>query len=162
MILVFHQSRENPWKQATLGSLHYHHDAINDDAVKYSWNWAGSNKASEDVYSPIRGEELEDNQHDQKLIRSRETIMIVVTRFEHYNEVIMGAIASQITSLTIVNSTVYSGADQRKHESSVSLTFVWGIHQGPMNSQHKWPVTRKMFPSDDVIMKSIQTADYRF
>ena len=64
----------------------------------------------------------------------------------------MGAIASQITSLTIVYSTVYSGADQSKHQSSAALAFVWGIHRGPMNSPHKWPVTRKMFPFDDVIM----------
>ena len=62
---------------------------------------------------------------------------------DHCNDVIMGAITSQITSLTIVYSTVYSGADQRKHKSSASLAFVWGI---------KWPVTRKMFPFDDVIM----------
>ena len=66
----------------------------------------------------------------------------------------MGAMASQITSLTIVYSTVYSDADQRKRQSSASLAFVWGIHQGPVNSPHKWPVTRKMFPFDDVIMKS--------
>ena len=58
----------------------------------------------------------------------------------------MGAMASQITSLTIVYSTVYSGADQSKHQSSASLAFVWGIHRGPVNSPHKWPVTRKMFP----------------
>ena len=47
----------------------------------------------------------------------------------HYTDVIMGAIASQITSLTIVYSTVYSDADQRKHQSSASLAFVWGIHR---------------------------------
>ena len=70
----------------------------------------------------------------------------------HYDDVTMGAIASQITSLTIVYSTVYSGADQSKHQSSASLAFVWGIHRGPVNSPHKWPVTRKMFPFDDVIM----------
>ena len=64
----------------------------------------------------------------------------------------MGAIASQLTSLTIVYSTVYSEADQRKHQSSPSLAFVWVIHRGPVNSPHKWPVTRKMFPFDDVIM----------
>ena len=64
----------------------------------------------------------------------------------------MAAMASQITSLTIVYSTVYSGADQSKHQSSASLAFVWGIHRGPVNSPHKWPVTRKMFPFDDVIM----------
>ena len=67
----------------------------------------------------------------------------------------MGEIASQITSLDIVYSTVYSGTDQRKHQSSASLAFVWGIHRGPVNSPHKWPVTRKMFPFDDVIMLSI-------
>ena len=72
----------------------------------------------------------------------------------HYDGVIMGAIASQITSLTIVYSTVYSDADQRKHQSSASQAFVWGIHRGPVNSPHKWPVTLKMSPFDDVIMIS--------
>ena len=66
----------------------------------------------------------------------------------------MGAMASQITSLTIVYSAVYSGKDQRKHQSSASLAFVRGIHRWPVNSPHKWPVTREMFPFDDVIMKS--------
>ena len=70
----------------------------------------------------------------------------------HYGDDIMGAIASQITSLTIVYSTAYSDADQRKHQSSASLAFVWGIHRRPVNSPHKGPVTRKMFPFDDVIM----------
>ena len=69
----------------------------------------------------------------------------------------MDAIASQITSLTIVYSIVYSDADQRKHQSSASLAFVRGIHRGPVNSPHKWPVTRKMFPFDDVIMFSTIT-----
>ena len=70
---------------------------------------------------------------------------------EHYNDVMMDAIASQITSLTIVYSIVYSDAGQRKHQSSASLAFVRGIHRGPVNSPHKWPVTRKMFPFDDVM-----------
>ena len=70
----------------------------------------------------------------------------------HYSDVIMGAIASQITSLTIVYSSVYSGADQRKHQSSASLAFVRGIHRRPVNYPHKGPVTRKMFPFDDVLM----------
>ena len=56
------------------------------------------------------------------------------------------------TSLTIVYSTVYSGADQRKHQSSVSLAFVRGIHRRPVNSPHKGPVTREMFPFDDVVL----------
>ena len=70
----------------------------------------------------------------------------------HYNDVIMSAIAFQITSPTILYSTIYSGADQRKHQSSASLAFVWGIHRWPVNSPHKGPVTRKRFPFDDIIM----------
>ena len=70
----------------------------------------------------------------------------------HYTGVIMGAMASQITSLTIIYSTVYSSADHGKHQSSASLAFVQGIHRRPVNSQQKWPVTREMFPFDDVIM----------
>ena len=64
----------------------------------------------------------------------------------------MSSMASQITSLTIFSSIVYSGADQRKHQSSASLSFERGIHWWPMNSQHKGPVTRKMFPFDYVIL----------
>ena len=64
----------------------------------------------------------------------------------------MSMMVSQITSLTIVYSSVYSDADQRKHQSSASLAFVRGIDRGPVNSPHKWPVTRKIFPFDDVIM----------
>ena len=71
----------------------------------------------------------------------------------HYSDVIISTMASEITSPTIVYSTVYSGADQRKHQSSASLAFVRGIHRRPGNSPHKGPVTRKMFPMDDVIMK---------
>ena len=70
----------------------------------------------------------------------------------HYNDVIMSAITSQITSLTIVYSTVYSSLEQRKHQSSASLAFVQGIRRGPVNSPHKGPVTRKLFPFDDVIL----------
>ena len=64
----------------------------------------------------------------------------------------MSAMAYQITSLTVVYSTVYSVADQRKHQSSSSLAYVQGIHRWPVNSPHKGPVTRKMFPFDHVIM----------
>ena len=73
----------------------------------------------------------------------------------HYNDVIMGTMASQITSFTNVYSTVYSGAHQRKHQSSASLTFVRGIHRWPVNSPHKGPVTWKLFPFDDVIIWTV-------
>ena len=68
----------------------------------------------------------------------------LLVRPYHYGDVIMGPIASQITSLAIVYSTVYSGADQRKHQSPASLAFVRGIHRGPVNSPHKWPVMWKV------------------
>ena len=70
----------------------------------------------------------------------------------HYTYVIMIEGASEITSLTIVYSAVHSGGYQRKHQSSALLAFVRGIHRRPVNSPHKGPVTRKMFPFDDVIM----------
>ena len=73
-----------------------------------------------------------------------------VIESNHYTDVIMGAMASQITNLTIVYSIVYSDIDQRKHQSSASLAFV--------NSPHKLPVTRKMFPFDDVIMHTKNAA----
>ena len=71
-------------------------------------------------------------------------------RQKHYNDVIMTTMASQITSLTVVYSIVYS--DQSKHQSSASLAFVRRIHRWPVNSPHKRPVTRKIFPFDDVVM----------
>ena len=64
----------------------------------------------------------------------------------------MGAMASQITSLTIVYSNVYSSTDEQKHQNSVSLAFVRGIHRWPVTSPHNGPVTRKMLPFDDVII----------
>ena len=75
-----------------------------------------------------------------------------IFKLNHNGDVTMGVLASRTTSLTIVYSIVPSGADQRKHQSSASQAFVRGIHWLPVNSPHKWPVTRKMFPFDDVIM----------
>ena len=72
----------------------------------------------------------------------------------HYNDAIRSAMASQITSLAIIYSTVCSAVYQRKHQRSASLAFVRGIHWWPVNSLHKWSVTCKMFPFDDVIMTS--------
>ena len=74
------------------------------------------------------------------------------TKLLHYRDVIISTMASQITSLPIVYLTVYSGGEQRKHQSSASLAFVRGIHWWPVNSSHKGPITRKMFPFDDVIV----------
>ena len=73
-------------------------------------------------------------------------------RKSHDSDVIMSTAMSQITGVSIVYSTICSGADQRKHQNSASLTFVRGIHRWPVDSPHKAPVTRKMFPFGDVIM----------
>ena len=65
----------------------------------------------------------------------------------------MSAMASQFSGVSIVCSAVCSGTDQRKHQSSASLPFVRGTALCEVDSSHKGPVTRKMFPFDDVIMR---------
>ena len=70
---------------------------------------------------------------------------------KHYNGIIMSAMGSQIIHISNVCSTVCSDADQRKHQSSMSLAFVRG--RVLVDSPHKWPVTWKMFPFNDLIMK---------
>ena len=79
---------------------------------------------------------------------------------QHYSDVMMSVIVSQITSLTIVYPTVYSGTYERIHQSSASLAFVRGIHRWLLNSPHKGPVTWKMFPFDGVIMSGIKGAEW--
>ena len=64
----------------------------------------------------------------------------------------MGAMASQITSLTTVYSPIYQ-TQIKENMKAPSLAFVRGIHRGPVNSPHKWPVTRKMFHFDASIMR---------
>ena len=70
------------------------------------------------------------------LTRLTKMIQLAVVAAQHYSEVIMGTMASQTTSLTIVYTTVYSGADQGKHQSSASLAFVRGINRGPGKRFH--------------------------
>ena len=64
---------------------------------------------------------------------------LLIRSMSHYSDVIMGAMASQITSPSTVYSIVYSDEGQRKHRSSASLAFVCVIHRGLVNSPHKWP-----------------------
>ena len=105
------------------------------------------------MYLQVRASVLSAAQQQPRHRFSRRYIRITCDYLQyHYNGVIMGAIAFQITSLMIVYSIVYSDADQGKHQSSASLAFVRGIHRRPVNSPHKWSVTRKIFPFDDVIM----------
>ena len=78
----------------------------------------------------------------------------------YYTEIIMSVMASLITGVWIAYLTVSSGADQRKHQSSAWLVFARGIHRWPVNSPHKGPVTRKIFPFDDVIMQALNERRY--
>ena len=76
--------------------------------------------------------------------------ILVFREINHYDDVIMGAMASQISSLPIVHSTIYSDA---KKTSKLCVTGLCaGNSPGTVNSPHKWPVTRKISPFDDVIM----------
>ena len=99
--------------------------------------WSGTDWFQIILYGPFA-----DNDMQQKSINW----------WYHYIDVIMIATASQITGLMVVYSTFYSGANQIKLQSSASLAHVQGIGRWPVNSEHKRPVTRKMFPFDDVIM----------
>ena len=72
---------------------------------------------------------VEHDTYGASLQLTPDTIRFYMAPNDHYSDVIMAAAAYQITSLTIVYSTVYSGADQRKHQSSASLAFVQGIHR---------------------------------
>ena len=69
---------------------------------------------------------------------------IAITPF-HYDDAIMSTIASQITSLMVLYSIVYSDADQRKHQSSASLAFVWGIHRDRWIPRTKGQLRGKCF-----------------
>ena len=95
------------------------------------------------------------NSHHNNMIWGWYTEIIIAQGsciFYHYSDVMTGAMASQIPGISIIYSSLGSGADQRKHQSSVSLAFERGIHRWQVNSPHKGPVTRKMSPFDDVIM----------
>ena len=105
----------------------------------------------------------------QKSIRWRPWPVILVAKVEicdygvgevsgHYNDSLMSVMVSQITSLTICYSTVYSSVYQRKHQIASSLAF---SDQWPVNSSHKQAVTRKMFPFDDAIMYTSGTGYYQ-
>ena len=95
------------------------------------------------------------------LIRTRPFYSISISTcrdllyIQHYSDVIMSTMVSQITGVSIAYSTVGSGTIQSKHQSSASLAFVRGLHRWRVNSPHKGPVTRKMSQFDDVIMDTL-------
>ena len=97
------------------------------------------------------GSELPGIPHQVPVTKMGQVSRIVHACVLHYSDVIKGASASQITSLTIVYSTVYSDADKKTSKLRVTGLCA-GNWPGPVNSSHKCPVTRKMFPFDDVII----------
>ena len=115
------------------------------------------------ITGPLWGESTGDlwvrsrSARDAESFSWHDVIISLQVTSSHYCDVVMGAMASQITSLTIVYSIVHSGADQRKHQSSALPAFVGGIHRWPVNTPHIGPETRKMFLFDDVIMSSVIT-----
>ena len=90
-----------------------------------------------------------------ELCASTSAVAVVKINWCHNNDIIMGMMGSQITGVSIVYSTIGSGADRRKHQSSPWLAFVRGIHQWLVNSPHKGPVTQKMFPFGEVSWQDI-------
>ena len=85
-------------------------------------------------------------------------VLIWIKLIVHYSDLIMSAMGSQITGVSIVCSIVCLSSDQRKHQSSASLAWVRENNRRPVDSPHKRPVTRRMFPFDDIIMKMIFSA----
>ena len=145
IMAAFYLSGHKPFSEPVIVSLLTDLYTVNRQPISHSNGWAMGC-----LLWGFGGKLTELLRHSSILINNKHPSDWIF----HYDDVIMSAIASQTTSLTIVYSIVYSDADQRKHQSSASLAFVWGIHRRPVNSPHKWPVTRKMFPFDDVIIST--------
>ena len=92
------------------------------------------------------------NVYCKRKLREHSCCQSFLIHVKYVINITMSAMASRITSLTLVCSNIYSGADQRKNQSSASLAFVRGIHRWPVNSTHEGPATWKMFPFDDVML----------
>ena len=95
---------------------------INRENIRREWRW----KFETDIYFPRTQTSMDflASSHMVKKITTLHRKCIV----NHYNDVIMTTVTSQITILADVYSIVYSGADERKHQSSASLAFMRGTH----------------------------------
>ena len=133
--------------------MHHYHDACNKNFGVGVWDVQLKLKSNSKL-TKYRCFNCFDTFHKLPKFQNESGNRLLNHPAKYNNDVIIGEIASQITSLTIVYSTIYSDADQIKYQSSASLAFVRGIHRGQVNSPHKWPVMRRMFPFDDVIMEN--------
>ena len=104
------------------------------------WSWVTKQETIHFLDKDLRHNDT----HVTSLFHSRAT-MTLTNLLLHYDDVIMTMIASQIISLTSVYSAVYSDADQRKHQSSASLAFVWGIHRDRWIPRTKGQLRGKCF-----------------
>ena len=123
--------------------------------LQHQWNdmkWNDDNER--DVFGIYRYWRIEQSYSigsDNGLAPNRS--QAIVWPSDHYSDLIMSMMASQIIDVSTVCSAVCSDADQRKYQSSYLLTVVRGIHWRPVDSPHKGPSTRKMFPFDDVSLQ---------
>ena len=106
---------------------------------------APTNKKDERIYAVHSSWQIIYMTSIRKVLHLRGVYFVI-----HYSDVIMSVMTCQITSTRLFVNR--SGAHQRKYQSSASQAFVWGIHRSLVNSPHKWPVTQKMYPFDDVTM----------
>ena len=164
MHVIIDVSKGLPWKidkqqnNQAIGAIWFFCNYHNNTE---GWSDAITRKCLECRWLLRRSGSLFGNRIYRPQIRNGSCVALHQGCLVHYGDVIMGAIASQITSLTIVYSTIYLNADQGKHQRSASLAFLWGIHRRPVNSPLQWPLTRKMFPFDDVIMRR-KTSPFHF
>ena len=119
------------------------------------YDWTDQNNGINIQDNTLRTKYVENKSVNRPHYMYQWTCVVEIVWESHYNDVILSAMAPQITSLTIVYSIVYSRRRWKKHQSSSSLAFVRGIHRWPVNSPHKGPVTGKMFPLDDVISDTL-------
>ena len=115
------------------------------NSMQYSCPIPNKNKPRTNAHIDIYGE-LTHQQNGAMMICSVWTAFKIFIWY-HYIDVMMPKMACRITSLTVVYSTVYSDADQRKHHSSVSLAFVWGIHRDRCIPRTKGQLRGKCFHS---------------
>ena len=110
------------------------------------WRQIGTRPSSTTIRTRFLTALPHESYHSTYTSRIKHSMHIAQERLgkPHYSDVIMNAMESQIT---IVYSTVYSDADQRKHQSSASLAFVRGIHRSPVNSPRKGQWRGKGFHS---------------
>ena len=135
--------------------------------ISFGWTFIDQESIPQTVYNPIRmiwklisSKYRSDHAIGSQLCTSRQPgcrdVCKIKTslQWRHHDR---DGVSNNLPS--IAYSTVYSGTDERSHQSSASLAFVWGIHRWLMNSPHKGQVTPKMFPFDDVIMVWIMIVD---